>query len=267
MTFPAKAVTWRGWGYGAGLVLISRGWFAPEPVVPPTPPPVSAPSPPRTIVTTRRSGGGGGGGGGSRARIEYWMAQIARRTDPEIESDSDYALMNITEGATVRALASGLVTRFHDARGRLALKLEADDGTNYYYADLRSYIGAADRRVKSGEAIAKSAREAVPEITRGDRTKALPARSGEVSTPPRLRAVAPVFVEPPVESSPRMWVKLVPVLSSPHTPKPLEWAGVLAPPERRRIPVIAYVAGIGALAALIYALSRPPKKRARRRKR
>ena len=162
--------------------------------------------------------------------------------------------MTVVEGVMVRALASGTVAHFKDARGQLALKLEADDGTNYYYADLSRYVGAPNRRVKAGEAIAKSTRQAAPE-----------RRAGEPQSKGTL-PVLPVFVGTAAEPTQpqRTWVKLVPIQPPPPAP------GVVRAPERRRIPAIAYVAGIGALAALIYALSRPPKrpkKRAGRRKR
>jgi hypothetical protein len=176
--------------------------------------------------------------------------------------------MTITDGATVRALADGLVTHFNDARGRSALKLEADDGTNYYYADLSGYVGITDRRVKAGDAVAKSAREATPEITR---TKALP--SGGESAEPQLRVIAPVFVETPLPPPllpappPTRLVMLVPISPPPTN----EWA-VNTPTAAPTHPIVKVALFAGALAALILALSvlKPtsplPGKRRRKRR-
>jgi hypothetical protein len=250
-----------------------NGWWDRDLVdcrgVPPPPPPPPPPRPPRRALT-RRSGVGGGGGGSARQRVRPPCEPIeclpdkiyVHFDDPEelVEIEADYALMTVTEGAVVRALASGFVTHFCDARGRQALKLEADDGTNYYYADLSCYIGAVDRRVEVGEIIAKSAREAVPEITGGPQAKVLPVRAGDVSAPPKLRVVAPVFVEPPAPppAPKRMWVKLIPIAPPPASP-PQEWA-VMRAPESGQSTAIAYLASLGALAALLYALSFAPKR-------
>lgn len=262
MTFPAEQVAWRGWGFGVGLILASHGWLGSEDISTspsPSPSPLLAPTESRSIVT-HRSGGGGGSGSASLIPPKVY----AHFPDPEesIESDSDYALMVIAGNATVRALASGRVTHFRDARGRSALKLEADNGTNYYYADLSGYVGVTDRRVEVGEAIAKSAREPVPEITRTPRTKILSATTSGMAEPSRLRTIAPVFVEPPAEPitvalPPRMWVKLIP-LPAPPIALSDEWATVRAP-DRPRSVTVAYVAGVGALVAFLCALSFAPK--------
>jgi len=267
VTFPAKAVTWRGWGYGAGLILVSRGWFGSEPPPPaPTPPPPPLAARPPSQVLSRISGGGGGGGG---HRPPDWLLPYLA-PEVTVEEESDYALIHVTEGAVVRAVAAGVVASFVDGKGRSSVVLTTDDGTRYWYADISVSAVADGTRVAIGQPIAraKANAPAIPTITPSPSRAALLPHEGGIQPPPSPPAQI-IFVESPPPPPPRRWVKLVPIraslLSAPPSSKD-EWATVRAP-ERHRNPAIAYVAGIGAFAALLYALSRLPVRPKRRKRR
>lgn len=274
MTFPARAVTWRGWGYGAGLTLVSRGWFAPGGISPPLPLPPSPKKKTRRPIIKRRRGGGGGGGG--TRSIERLLDPHVHFHDPEeaIEpKEADFALIHVNvPGATVKALADGSVEIFIDEKGRTSIVLSGDDGTRYWYADVGASAVRDGARVRAGQPIARTKLGAAPVppslVRRSGVHAALP--SPERSSPPKPAQI--VFIETPVPPPPpRRLFKLVPVPAPPLPPS--EWAGV-APPERRRSTAIAYVAGIGALVALLFALNafkpsprKPERKRRRKRRR
>lgn len=248
----------------------------------PKPPPPTPPKPKPALA--QRSGGGGGGGGGDSSGYRLRQHKLFDPLDPPkvyldleeqpVEPEVDYALINVVEDAVVRALAAGRVTHFRDARGRQALKLEADDGTNYYYANLSRYVGVNDRRVESGETIARSARESTPEIKR-----ALPSATGGTLSlkPQQPRTITPVLVEPRIEpllesvpssqtlTPQRVLMRLIPIEPS------NEW-GTVTPPSATRVhPIVGAALFVGTLAAFFFVFSPtsdpPERKRKRKRRR
>lgn len=263
MTFPAKSVTWRGWGYGAGLTLISRGWFVPAPS-PPTPLPAPTKKKPQRSIVKRRGGSGGGGG---RIRIEWDPSKdYVYFPDPkEAEAEADFVLLHMHgQGAPVKALADGNVELFVDEKGRQSIVLSSDDGTRYWYADVGASAVADGARVRAGQPIARTKPGAAPVppsivLHGANERAALPAPG---RPPPSPKPAQVVFVQPPPppHAPPRRFVKLVPIAPPPTT------LGEIRAPEYRKSPVIAYVVGIGALVALLYALSRGPKKPKRRKR-
>jgi len=151
--------------------------------------------------------------------------------------------------------------------------LTADDGTRYWYADIGVSTVADGTRVQIGQPIArtKAGAPSLPAITASPTRAALPRHAGGVAPPPKPAQIVYVATPSPVAPTiaaapqPRMFVKLVPIAPP---------AKSLGPePKRLRNTVIAYVVGIGAIAGLLYALSRlpsrlkPPKKRPKRRQR
>jgi hypothetical protein len=251
------------------------GWFDVDLIdcqlVPPPPPP---PPPSPRPITRRRTRGGGGGG---ISRIDYcppeWLLRWAEPQEEECETDSDYALIHITEGAVVRALSAGTIESFVDDRGRSSVVLTADDGTRYWYADIGSSLVKDGARVRANQPIArtKANAPAIPRITSPGAPKALP---GHDEPPPPPAQV--VFVETPVPPPPVVPLRrfrLVPLAPPPVlAAPPKEWA--VSEPARTSM-ALRVALGVGAVAAFILALSMlgrrktpsRPKRRQRRRPR
>lgn len=135
--FDTDAVSW-GWFDECGE---DQGWFDRDllvypAVVPPPPPPPPRPPVPRRQVG---SGGGSGGAGGTdwcpppdRCWPDWLPAYFLPNTEEheEVAEEADYALVHITEGAVVRAMAAGIIESMIDGKGRQSIVLTADDGTD-----------------------------------------------------------------------------------------------------------------------------------------
>jgi hypothetical protein len=236
---------------------------------PPPPPPPPTPRPSRRSITRRGVRGGGGGGITRVARYcpPEWLLRITQPEECKPTEETDYALIHVTEGAVVRAMAAGVIESFVDEKGRSSVVLTTDDGTRYWYADIGAGTVANGERVEAGQPIARTKAGAppIPTIT-ATSSRALPEHNAPPTKPAQV-----VFVETPLPPPPplRRFV-LIPI----HPPLPKEWAGV-TPPARQPAPVIVRaVASIGAVAVAIYVLSRlaqpprrpPPKHRKRSRK-
>ena len=171
-------------------------------VVPPPPPP---PRPhrdlrndARAVVVEGEMEGKGemeGEGPSTGASRPSWLA--AFYVFPEIETvdevvdEVDYAVVHVTEGAVVRAMAAGVVEPFIDSKGRQSVVLTADDGTRYWYADIGVSLVESGGRVIHGQPIARAKRGAstVPTITQNSKPAALAGPPGEPengSAPPPL---------------------------------------------------------------------------------
>ncbi len=186
------------------------------------------------------------------AKAEIVEAVVEKgEVSEEAATEADYAIMLVpgAPGAKVRAVADGTISHFIDSRGRLALMLEADDGTKYYYADVQSH----QQRVRAGEVIAEIKSEAPRALPPGS-PRALPPGPGGIppTTPPRT-PVQPVFMmppgakpqaQPPKPATPqgRRVLNATPILASVWT---LALVGVLGvaihiasddPPPRRKLP-------------------------------
>ena len=289
--FDTDGVPW-GWFDTCGQ---DQGWFDRDlltypAVVPPPPPP---PPPPRP--RPRPSGGGGGGGGfvpDGLCPPSYYLPEPECEEDPGCDVDADYAIVHITEGATVRAMAAGVVDRLVDGKGRDSVVVTADDGTRYWYADVSEALVKTGSRVRRGQPIARAKEDnpTVPTITPSDARRAAllgPVRSPETPDAPVLagsRDGAPpaalppkspkrppaqvVFVEsppepesppmPPPRAPPVRLFKLVklPPANETHRPPP-------PPPPSTGAVILRAAARVGVIAAILYALSFliPKKKR------
>ena len=77
--------------------------------------------------------------------------------------------MHVTRGATIRALAAGVVESFVDEKGRTSVTLKADDGTKYWYAEVETYILAEGVRVsarpRSSDTRSQAKRQPLPELS------------------------------------------------------------------------------------------------------
>jgi len=239
--------------------------LVPSPVLPPPPPPPPAPRP---RPARRRSRVSTGGGGSGSYRPPDWLLNLIQPSEvekkPSEKIEADYALIHITEGAVVRATAAGIVEAFVDSKGRSSVVLTTDDGTRYWYVDINANTVANGTRVLAGQPIARAKTDAppIPEITSSpSRVHALPAPDALPSRPAQ-----PVFVETPAPPS-RRFVLLIPV-----APTPQEWTDV-TPPVRPAAPIVRVIIGVGAVAALLAALSlwgrsrRPPRRSRSRRPR
>jgi len=307
--FDTDGVPW-GWFDTCGQ---DQGWFDrdlltyPAAVPPPPPPPKPRPRP-------RPVAGGGGGGG---VIVPYcppdWLKLFY--TDPDAlpvecddepteigaEAETDYALLYLPGGARgspVRALASGVVERVVDSRGRTAVVLTAADGTRYWYADLGRVDVAHGARVEVDQVIARTKPGArpIPTVVPAPAAPADPASApaqspvgalpaGPPSPAPRPKPAQVVFVEapppaeepsrprveppagptrPPVQPGAVVWM----LLPKPGTqPEPPPAPAVRATPIRDAILSLSLVA---ALLSAAYLLDRRAKasrqKRGRRRK-
>ena len=301
--FDTDGVPW-GWFDTCGQ---DQGWFDRDlltypPSQPPPPPPPPPPRPPRQI-------GSGGGGGG--AAIPYcppdWLRPffpqyLPDECDDDGDDDADFALIHITEGAAIRALAAGVVESFVDDRGRSSLVLTADDGTRYWYADLGSYEVASGARVRARQLIARTkpgasplpptmlaggaGGETGPRSIDGSAPPALPPRGAAPPAPPntkpKQKPAQVVFVEAPPDpadaspsrpptSPPRPALQIfklvkVPPVDDPVPPLPSPSVGTT---------ILRTAARVGVIAAILYALSflvpkkkplpRPRKKKRKRR--
>ena len=189
-----------------------------------------------------------------------------------VEVETDFALLHVTPGAPVRALAAGVVETFVDQRGRASLTLLSDDGTKYWYAEIGTRVVTDGVRVKIGEVLAytKSGAPTAPTIV-----PLLQAPADEPVEAPLLEAALPVkptqivFVEAPMPAPPppRLLVRLVPIgVAAPPEPEPPTPGSIL-------VRAAISIGVVGAIAVLLYALSTiqpaptPPKRRKRKRKR
>lgn len=165
-------------------------------------------------------------------------------------------------GVPVKALADGTIETFIDEKGRTSIVLSNDDGTRYWYADVGMSMFTNGARVRAGQPIARTKPGAAPVppslVLQGGARAALPSPR---QPPPKPAQI--VFVETPVPPPPRKLFKLVPIPALPAPPK--EWT-VSAPPAPLRSTAIAYVASIGTLIALLFALSQAPKKSKRQKR-
>lgn len=286
--FDTDAVSW-GWFDVCGE---DQGWFDRDllvyPAVVPPPPPPPPPRPPRP----RPSGGGGGGGGAATPYCPPdWLAYALLKLEDECddlcgdEGEVDFALIHVTEGAPVRALASGVVESFVDDRGRTSLSLTTDDGARHWYADLGKVEVADGTRVRARQVIARTRPNAspLPAMTEplGVATLAAPPETASPAStgallpphdpkpipdqePPPSRPAQVVFVEappaapPPTPPPPPLRVyRLLPI---PTPPAPQTEPA--QPDQPTAAPILRTVAKLGLIAALIAALawfdSRPP---------
>lgn len=252
-------------------------------VPPPPPPPPPPPRPPRP----RPSGGGGGGGGISGPYCppdwllpycpQYILPDECEDEDDECEDEADFALIHVTEGAAVRALATGIVESFIDDRGRTSLSLTTDDGTRHWYADLGKVEVKDGTRVRTGQVIARTRPGAPPlpamaEPTTGEvfapalsapGTALLPPHDAEPPEPPPSKPAQVVFVEAPPEAAPPMApppprpippplraYRLLPIPSPESAPTPPP-----APQSITSSPIVRAVARLGFVAAILAALA------------
>ena len=263
--------------------------FPPDEPIPPKPIPPPPPPPPKPKPFRPSKVTGSGGGSGILPSVPYcppewlkpWIADYRVQIEETVvEVETDFALLHVTPGAPVRALAAGVVETFIDQRGRASLTLLSDDGTKYWYAEVGTHVVSSGVRVKAGEVLAytKSGEAIAPTIT----PLALPPASIESeSIAPELPPVALparptqiVFVQAPqpvffsqAATSDRILVRLVPVGAAAPPPPELE------PPSANSViaRVAISVGVVGAIAVLLYALSTiqpaPPPKKKRKRKR
>ena len=269
------------------------GWWdrdlVPPPVVPP-PPPKPKPKP---LPPTRGSGGGGGGSGvGGLAPynppewLKPWLLQFYSETEVEAEEvETDFALLHVTPGTPIRALAVGVIESFVDIKGRTSVALVADDGTKYWYAEIGTRIVADGVRVKVGEVIAhtESGTLAAPAIT----PKELLPPTTTVAEMPLLPAAPPpepsapkpvqiVFVQAP-EPAPPPLPPLPPLPPQPPLTRyilvPVRPPEAPHPPEKTpsvwESPVlrVAAVAGFFVILLAIASAQPPPPPRRKRRRR
>lgn len=265
-------------------------------VIPPPPPP--PPPPPRPRPRPSGGGGGGGGSGGGEIAGPYcvpdWLLPycppyyIPEPEEPEPDEDADYALLHVTEGAVVRAMAAGVVESFVDDRGRTSVVLTANDGTRYWYADVGKALIQSGARVRHGEPIARTRVDApsipVPTITAPGESAELPPHAPDpaneevhaLALPPAETAPKPtkpaqtVFVEapsigpppaPPAPPSapptPRAY-RLLPIKPPPEPPE-----AVYEQPNRTISPIVRAVAKIGIVTAILAALAWIDRRRPR----
>lgn len=280
------------------------GWLPQDVVpllaVPPPPPPPPPPPHPRPPIVSGSGGGGGGGGISGPYRPPDWLLPFIPpyylpeiEEESESEEDTDYAILHVTDGAVVRALAAGVVESFVNDASRTSVVLTADDGTRYWYADVGKTLIRNGARVRHGEPIARTKSDAstsVPTITTPNAAAALPAHvdaafEGAVSegalapigdplpeqtaTPPKPTQV--VFVEAPPQPEP------YPIPPPPPPQRvyrllPVQQPAALVPPPPNppltASPIVRAVARFGIVAAILAALawidgkrSLPPNKR------
>ena len=281
---------------------VGTGWWdrdlVPPPAVPPPPPP--PPPKPKPFKPTKAAGSGGGSGNLPSLPyrppewLEKWVGSqwLLPADEPEEqEPDTDFALLHISEGVSVKALADGVVESFVSDNGRTSVTLKAADGTRYWYADIGKLDVADGAHVRTGDVIAHAragspVEEVAPPLL-PPHDSGLPAlpplpvydAPPERKSPPPLKPTQVVFVEGPPEEPlplpalpplpallppPRMLVRLVPI------------APPSAPSEDTVRPMVVRVAislgVVGAIAALLYALSKiqptpaPPKKKRKRKR-
>lgn len=203
-----------------------QGWFDrdlltyPE-VVPPPPPP-----PPRPRRRPPVHAGGGNAVFVSPYVLPDWLRPFFpqyqlfdEEEKEEATEESDFALIHVTEGAAVRAIASGVVESFVDDKGRSSLVLTDNDGTRYWYADLGSYAVKSGERVRPGQIIAR---------TKSDVSVSVPT----ITTPsdPKMAALPPHVETTTSEESLALVHELASSPSEPKPPKPTQVVFVEAPP-------------------------------------
>ena len=266
--------------------MLSLGWidrdFGSPFSIPPPPPP---PPRPRSTISVRGGGGGGGASGGFTPSARYvpppWLPQYIipfEEHEESVESVevADFALMHATssEGAVVKALASGRVETMLDAKGRSSILLTGDDGTRYWYADLGGTTVTDGDRVRAGQVIArtKSGAPSMPEITPSARRPELTTGMREPTQEPKKPKLAQVvFVEPlskAPEPPPKRYAVLIPI----GEPPPLSPSALRAPIRAPASAIARTVMTAGLVAVLLYALvtfdpKPPPKSRTRRKRR
>ena len=168
------------------------------------------PDPPS--LSRRRGSGGASGGFTPSARYvpPPWLPQYIipfEEHEESVESVevADFALMHATssEGAVVKALASGRVETMLDAKGRSSILLTGYYGTRYWYADLGGTTVTDGDWVRAGQVIArtKSGAPSMPEITPSARRPELTTGMREPTQEPKKPKLAQVvFVEPLIQS-------------------------------------------------------------------
>ena len=294
--FDADAVPW-GWFDDCGQ---DQGWFDRDLLVyplaiPPPPPPPPPPPVPRRPRPNRVTGGGNAVFVNPIV-LPDWIRRfyvLPEIEEEQREEEADYALVHITEGVVVRAMAAGVVESMLDSKGRRSIVLTAADGTRYWYADIDKAVVKDGAHVQQGQPIARAKPNApsIPTVTTGESKRAaLPPAAGAdaesellgeptdgppppPATPPAQPAKKPppaqvVFVEAP-PAPPPPGTRLVQLVRVAPPPPP--------PPKKTWLPSWAMTGAVaGVVAAVLYALSllksrrppalpRPRKKKRKRR--